>query len=217
MPKGDGDEDEESNEIVHIEVPEPVEEGLMTPTSSVEQATAPLTTPIDALPMTGARSLPGSFAVPEPLSFESRQDRGYYATPPHYTDSFSQPMLNTPVSTEMISPHDVSVFDYSTQNSSFSSSSPDHSRHAVHGAYDSWGAPTFRQDIFSPVGYTATPTSQTVHPPSMAYHMPMTSPALHDMSHPNAQSPMDSMGQRALPFRTGSLGHPNGMSLSHPA
>ncbi|KAJ5109313.1 hypothetical protein N7456_005988 [Penicillium angulare] len=210
-PKGDGDEDEESNEVVHVEAPEPIEEGLMTPTSCVEHVSAPLTTPIDSLPMAGGRSLPGSFAVPEALSFD-RQDRPYYATPPHYTDSFSQPMLSTPVTTEMISPHDVSVFDYSSQNSSFSSS-PDQQRHPMPGPYDSWVAPTFRQDMFNQVGYTAAPTSQAVHP---AYHMPMTGPPqMHDMSH--VHSPMDPMGQRALPFRTGSLGHPNGMTLSHPA
>lgn len=188
----------------------------MTPTSFVEQGVAPLTTSIDTMPLASGRSIPGSFSMPEPLSFEapSRQVRHYYATPSHYTGSFSQSMLNTPMTGEMISPHDVSGFDYS-QNP-FPASTPDHQRTAP-GQYDTWTL-TFRQDNFGPVGYSAPPTTQAVPPPSMPYHMPMASPAqLHDMSHPHhAQSPMDAMSQRALPFRTGSLGHPHDLPLSHP-
>ncbi|KAJ5647300.1 hypothetical protein N7490_003672 [Penicillium lividum] len=208
-PKGDGDEDDDSNDTA----PDLIEDGLMTPTSSVEHL-APLSTPIDNLPLS-SRSLPTSFSMPE-LSFDGRQDRPapYYNTPPQYTDSFSQPMLSTPVTAEMISPHDVSVFDYS--QTPFPTSSPDQQRHpAAH--YDPWGTPTFRQNVFGSVDYV-TASSQSV-PTSMPYHMPMTSPAhLHDMSH-HAQSPMDPMAQRALPFRTGSLGHPHphGLPLSHPA
>ncbi|KAJ5672659.1 hypothetical protein N7507_001786 [Penicillium longicatenatum] len=217
-PKGDGDEDDDSNEPAPLEAPELIEDGLMTPTSSVEHL-APLTTPIDTLPI-GGRSLPGSFSMPE-LTFDGpRQDRPYYTTPPHYTDSFSQPMLSTPVTAEMISPHDVSVFDYSQPP--FPNSSPEHQRHQAPGHYDPWGAPTFRQNVFGSVDYGVPTSSQAVTPVSMPYHMPMASPAhLHDMSHQHshAQSPMDPMSQRALPFRTGSLGHPNphGLPLSHPA
>lgn len=214
-PSPKGDEDEESAEApsAAIDAPEHVDDGLLTPTSSIEQAAAPLTTPIDTM----GRSLPGSFSLAETLSFEGpgRQDRAYYTTPPHYTDSFSQPMLSTPVSAEMISPHDVSVFDYSSQ-ATFPTSTPDQQRTAAPGHYDAWSTPTFRQNIFSPVDYGAPPSSQGLPPPSMSYHMPMASPAqLHDMSH-HGQAPMDSMGQRALPFRTGSLGHPHGLPLSHP-
>ncbi|KAJ5609534.1 hypothetical protein N7528_010101 [Penicillium herquei] len=209
---GDGDDEEDSKDNITVEAPEPVEDGLMTPTSSIEQSAASLTTPIDTLPMTTARSLPGSFSMPEPLGYDaSRQDRPYYATPPHYTDSFSQPMLSTPVSAEMISPHEVSVFDYSAPPSF--TSSPEQQR----PPYDTWGPPTFRQDIFSPVGYSAAPSSQGIPPPTM-YPMPMASPAqMHEMSHHHAHPPMDSMGGRSLPFRTGSLGHPHGLPISHPA
>ncbi|KAJ5317600.1 hypothetical protein PENANT_c038G09496 [Penicillium antarcticum] len=203
-PSPKGDEEEESNDApsVTIEEPEHSVQGIMTPISSVGQVSAALTTPIDTLPP--ARSLPGSFSMPEPLSFEGpRQDRPYYATPPQYTDSFtSQPMLSTAVTAEMISPHDVSVFDYSTHNAL------DQSRA---GHYDPWApAPTFRQNIFGTVDYSAAPTSQPMSQPSMSYHMPMA-PHIHDMS----QSHID---QRSLPFRTGSLGHPhpNGLPLSHP-
>lgn len=209
-PKGE-DEDEDSNDLPTISAPEHIEDGLLTPTSSVGQV-APLTTPIETMPLPHGRSLPGSFSMGEPLSFEPpRHDRPYYATPPQYTDSFSQPMLSTPVSAEMISPHDVSVFDYSTPNT-YPTSTPDQ-KHTASG-YDAW-TPTFRQNIFSPVDYSTPATSQGLPPPTMPYHMSMTSPAhLHDMHH--AQSPLD-MSQRALPFRTGSLGHPHGLPLSHQA
>lgn len=210
-PSPKGDDEEESNEPTHVPVPnveaaEPIEEGLLTPTSSIEQ-TAPLTTPIDAMTMGPTRSLSTSFSVPHPLSFDGhRQDRPYYATPPNYTDSFSQPMLNSPVTAEMISPHDVSVFDYPTSHP-FQTSTPDQK-------YDAW-APTFRQTLFSPVDYNAPSVTHGLPEPSMAYHLPMASPAqLHEMSH---TSPLDSMSQRALPFRTGSLGHPHELPLSHPA
>jgi hypothetical protein len=209
-PSPKGDEEEESNDApsVTIEEPEHGMQGLMTPISSVEQVPGALTTPIDTLPP--ARSLPGSFSMPgpEPLGFEgARQDRPYYATPPQYTDSFSQPMLNTPVTAEMISPHDVSVFDYSSHNA-FPATTPDHNRT---GHYDPWApAPAFRQNIFGAVDYTTAPTSQPMSQPSMSYHMPMTPHHMHDMS----QSHID---QRSLPFRTGSLGHPhpNSLPLSH--
>jgi hypothetical protein len=168
-----------------------------------------LTTPIDTMAMAPTRSLPTSFSMPQPLSFDApRQDRPYYASPPHYTDSFTQPMLGAPVTAEMISPHDVSVFDYPTSHA-FPTSTPDQK-------YDAWG-PSFRQTLFSPVDYNAPSVTHGLPQPAM-YHMPMASPAqLHDMSHPHAHSPMDAISQRALPFRTGSLGHPHELPLSHPA
>lgn len=203
-PKGDEEDDSVDAPSVTIEEPEYADQGLMTPMSSVEQqVAAALTTSVETIP--SARSLPGSFSVPEPLTFENttRHDRPYYATPPQYTDSFSQPMLNTPVTAEMISPHDVSVFDYPTHNS-FTSSTSDHGR----GANYDWSTPSFRQNIFSPVDCNPA-TSQGISQPSL-YQMPMAH--MHDMSHA-------SMDQRSLPFRTGSLSHPHshGMPLSHHA
>ncbi|CAI7617818.1 unnamed protein product [Penicillium discolor] len=214
-PKGD-EEDDSSSTSVTIEEPEHINQGLMTPISSFDQASTSLTTPIDNIAPT--RSLPGSFSMAEPLTFENptRQDRPYYTTPPQYTDSFSsQPMLSTPVTTEMISPHDVSVsaFDYSAHNT-YPNSTPD--QRGVNGHYDTW-TPSFRQNIFSPVDYATPASSQGIPQPSMTYQMPMVS-HMHDMSHHHAQqSHMDSIHQRSLPFRTGSLGHPhpNGMTLSH--
>lgn len=214
-PKGD-EEDDSSSTSVTIEEPEHINQGLMTPISSFDQASTSLTTPIDNIAPT--RSLPGSFSMAEPLTFENptRQDRPYYTTPPQYTDSFSsQSMLSTPVTAEMISPHDVSVsaFDYSAHNT-YPSSTPD--QRGVSGHYDTW-TPSFRQNIFSPVDYATPASSQGMPQPSMTYQMPMVS-HMHDMSHHHAQqSHMDSIHQRSLPFRTGSLGHPhpNGMTLSH--
>ena len=151
-PDPKGDEDEESTEPA-TEAPKYTDDSLLTPTSSVEQGIAPITTPIDAMPLASGRSILGSFSIPEPLSFEapSRQHRHYYAFPPHYTNSFTQSMLSTPVAGEMISPHDVSVFDYS-QNP-FPVSTLDHQSTAP-GQYDAW-TPIFRQSIFRPVDYSA--------------------------------------------------------------
>ncbi|KAJ5322757.1 hypothetical protein N7452_011046 [Penicillium brevicompactum] len=206
-PKGDEEDDSTVAPSIHIEEPEHTSQGLMTPMSTVEQhVAASLTTPVETIP--SARSLSAGFPMPEPLKFEAagRQDCSYYGTPPQYTDSFSQPMLNTPVTAEMISPHDVSVFDYSSQNS-FTSSTSDHQRGAGH--YDPWTNPSFRSNIFGPVDYSPA-TTQAMSQPSMGYPMPM-GPGMHDMSHASLD--------RSLPFRTGSLSHPHshGMPLSHHA
>lgn len=221
-PSPKGDEDEEPGEGIPstVEEPEHTEPGLLTPSSSVDQASVPLTTHIDTLPSVAGRGLSGNdrstlFSIPEPLSFEGpgRHDRSFYTTPPQYTDGFSS--LSTPVSAGMISPHDASVFDYPTQNP-FPTSTPDMQRSGAASQYDSWTTPTFRQNIFSPVDYGAPTTSQTVAPPSMQY-IALAPPAqLHDMSHHSGVS-IDSMSQRGLPFRTGSLSHPHALPLSHPA
>lgn len=201
-PSPKSDEDEETNDLAAHDASEHIDDGILTPPSSIEQVTAPLTTPIEPLPMANARSLPGSFSMPESLSFDNRQDRPYYTSPPQYPDSFSQTMLSTPVSAEMISPHEVSVFDYS-QNP-FPSSSPDQARSAAPSHYDAWG-PSFRPNMFAPVDYT----SAGAVPPPMSYHLPMAPSAhLHDMSHPH-------MDSRPLPFRNGSL--PNGLPIPHHA
>ncbi|KAJ5381566.1 uncharacterized protein N7496_003994 [Penicillium cataractarum] len=180
-PSPKGDDEEESNDtatlpVPTMEAPEHIEEGLLTPTSSIEHVTAPLTTPIDPLSMAPTRSLPTNFSLSQPLTFDGpRQDRPYYTTPPQYTDSFSQPMLSTPVTAEMISPHDVSVFDYSTSHG-FPASTSDQK-------FDAW-APTFRQTLFSPVDYNAPAVTHGLPQPPLHY-MPMASPAqLHDMSPP---------------------------------
>ncbi|KAJ5146009.1 uncharacterized protein N7515_000573 [Penicillium bovifimosum] len=200
-PKGDEEEDSTDASSIPIEEAEHTNQGLMTPISSFEHASAAMTTPVDTIPST--RSYPGSFSMAEPLTFEpTRQDRTYYATP-----------LNTPTPSRSRCsappPHDVSAFDYSP-HSSFTSSTPDHSRTAASAHYDPW-TPSFRQNIFSPVDYTSPATSQGMSQPT--YQMPMA-PHMHDMSH-HHQSHMDSLAQRDLPFRTGSLGHPNGLPISH--
>ncbi|KAJ5894528.1 hypothetical protein N7495_006219 [Penicillium taxi] len=210
-PKGDGEEDDDSNDA-SADVSEHIEEGLMTPTSSVEQAVTSMT-PMN-LPVSSVHSM-STYSIAEPIGFDAtRQDRPYYATPPHYAESFSsQSMLNTPVPAEIISPHEVTVFDYSSQNSYPTSAEQQRNPNVQ---YDSW-APTFRpQHIYGPVDYSTPPTSQPLPQPSMQYHMHLASTHLQDMSHHHhSQSPMDS--QRALPFRNGSLSHPHGLPISHPA
>lgn len=197
-PSPKGDEEEDSGEGPALVDLEHIDDGLLTPSSSVEQ-TATLTTPIDTMGLP-PRSLPGSFSLAEPLNFESR-DRPFYATPPQYTDAFSQGMLSTPVTAEMVSPHDVSVFSYSSQPS-YPTSTPD----------QHWPTPTFRQDIFNPVGYNTPVTTQ----PSMPYSMAMAPPShgIHGLQ--AHETPLDP-SNRSLPFRTGSLGHPHphGSPLAH--
>lgn len=197
-PSPKGDEEEDSGDAPPLVDLEHIDDGLLTPSSSVEQA-ATLTTPIDTMGLP-PRSLPGSFSMAEPLNFESR-DRPFYATPPQYTDTFSQGMLSTPVTAEMVSPHDVSVFSYSSQPS-YPTSTPD----------QHWPTPTFRQDIFSPVGYNAPATTQ----PSMPYSMAMAPPSHGIHGLPAHEAPLDP-ANRSLPFRTGSLGHPHphGSPLAH--
>ncbi|EPS34617.1 hypothetical protein PDE_09581 [Penicillium oxalicum 114-2] len=212
-PSPKGDEEEETHDatapVITVEAPEPIDEGLLTPSSSVDHA-ASMTTPIDTMSMGPSRTLSAGFSGAQSMSYDmSQSDRHYYATPPQYTDSFSQSMMNTPVTAEMISPHDVSVFDFPTSQP-FGTSSPDQK-------FDAW-TPSFRQILFSPVDYSTPTVTQSMPHPAMQYNsMPMLSASqMHDMTSPHAQSLMDPSGQRVLPFRNGSIGHPNELTLSHP-
>ncbi|KAJ5471848.1 hypothetical protein N7539_008572 [Penicillium diatomitis] len=101
----------------------------------------------------------------ERLNFEGGHDRAFNATPPHHADSISQPVLRTPVTTEISNSHDVSVFDYASHNPSLTAT-PDQKRTTV-GHYDAWSTPTSGQNIFSPVDHSAPPSGQGLLPPSM--------------------------------------------------
>ncbi|KAJ5110332.1 hypothetical protein NUU61_001589, partial [Penicillium alfredii] len=177
-PSSKDDEDEESSDVtLATKKSYHIEQGPLTPTS-VKQVSAPRTTPIDTLkPVTSGRSLPGSLLQLESLGFDGTgcQDQPYYAMPPHYTDSCSQPMLSIPVGTKMISPHNISVFDYPAHNA-FWISTPNHQLTEATGQYDPW-TPAFRHNIFSRVDYSVPTTSPPVVPSSMSYHMPVTLPA----------------------------------------
>ncbi|KAJ5495185.1 hypothetical protein N7539_000301 [Penicillium diatomitis] len=212
-PKGD-DEEEINNDntapTITLAAPDSIEEALLTPSSSIDHA-ASMATPIDPMTIGSSRSIPTGFSTAQPLTYDmSRQDRHYYNTPPQYTDSFSQSMMNTPVTAEMISPHDVSVFDYSTSQT-FHPPSPDQK-------FDPW-TPSFRQILFSPVDYTTSPVTHGMpHPGIQQYTgLPMMSPSqMHEMASSHTQALMDPSDQRALPFRNGSIGHSNELTLSHP-
>lgn len=207
-----GDEEDDSATSVAIMKPEHISHVLMNPTSSFEQASTSLTTPINNIP--SGCSLPGRFFMAEPLNFENpaRQGRPYYATPPQCSDSLSQSMLSTPMAAENISPHDVSVsaFDDSAHNTY-----PNFTL-GVSGHYDTW-TPSFRQNIFSPVDYATQASSQGMPQPLMNCQIPMVS-HVHDMSHRHAQLPsMASIHQKSLSFCTGSLGHPHPNEMLSPA
>lgn len=190
-PKGDEEEEPSDGPIAALDT-EHIEDGLLTPSSSVEQA-APPTTPIDI--MSVSHYLPGSFSLAEPLPFEAR-DRPFYATPAQYQDTFSQSMLSTSGTAEMIGPQDTAVFAYPTQPS-YPSSTPD----------QLWSTSSFRQDIFSPVGYNAPATTQPLAHTSMPYSMPMA-PQTHLHGISSEHTAIDA-ANRSLPFRKGSLGHPH--------
>ncbi|KAJ9482721.1 hypothetical protein VN97_g10703 [Penicillium thymicola] len=129
-PSPKGDEEDDSATSVAIEEHEHINQGLMTPISSFQQASNSLATPLDNVP--SLRSLPDSFSMAEPLNFKNPppQDRPYYVTSLQYSDSLSPPMIKPFVTAEMTSPNDLSVpaFDYSTHNTySDSTPGPDHS------------------------------------------------------------------------------------------
>ncbi|KAJ5471875.1 hypothetical protein N7539_008818 [Penicillium diatomitis] len=171
--KGDGDEDEESAKApTTLKAPERVEDDLLTPTSSVEQVSAPLTTPIEIV----NRSMPGHFSILETLNFEGCDGHAFYARPPHHADlRFSQSILSTPATTEMMSLHRVSVSDYPSQNP-FPTSTSDQQRTTA-DRYDAWSSPIFRQNISSPFDHSAPPSGRNLLPPSIFDHIPMASPA----------------------------------------
>lgn len=182
-PSPKGDEEDDSATSVTIEEPEHINQRLMTPISSFQQASTSLATPLDNIP--SLSSLPESFSMAEPLNFENPppQDRPYYITSLQYSDSFSPPMLKPLVTAEIISPNDLSVpaFDYSAHNT-YSDSTTDQ-RVGRSGHYD-----TRTQSFFTPVNYLTSATSQGMPQPSIHYQMPMVSYMRH-MSHYHAQQP----------------------------
>ncbi|KAJ5815666.1 hypothetical protein N7474_007443 [Penicillium riverlandense] len=162
--------------------------GLLTPASSVEQASAALTKQTDTMSsLASSHHLLGGdcnppFSVLEPLNFggPGRHDSVYYTTPHHYTDTFfSRAMLNTPSSADMISSLDASVFNYLTQ-SPFLTSTPDLPPIGTRDQYGSW-TPTFSQNIPRPAECGTPGTSQALPPPAMSCHGPW--PLQHGHGH----------------------------------
>ncbi|KAJ5971791.1 uncharacterized protein N7479_001709 [Penicillium vulpinum] len=156
-PSLKADEEDEPAISVTTEKSEHLYQGLMNPNSSFGQPSTSLTTHIDNIPST--RSLPDSFSMVEPLNLEIPigQDCPYY-TVPQYSGLLSQPMLSTPVTAEMISPHNVpvSASDYSAYNT-YPNSTP-----GVSGHCDTW-TPSFHDNI------------QCMPQPLMKYQIPTVS------------------------------------------
>ncbi|KAJ6117919.1 hypothetical protein N7523_005670 [Penicillium sp. IBT 18751x] len=91
---------------------EHIEEGLLTPSSFIEQSIDPSTTPIDEMGVS-LYSLPGSFTPAEPLNLRGHS---FYTTSPQFIDQFSQSLHSIPVTTEITNPYNPSVFNYPSQN-----------------------------------------------------------------------------------------------------
>lgn len=131
----------------------------------------------------------------DPLNSESpaRQEPFYYNTPPQYPYASSQPILGTPVTAELTSPHSASVsaLKYSAHNT-YPISTP-----GVSGHCDTW-APSFRREIFSTVDYATPASSQGMPQPSMNCQFPLIS-HVYDIPRHDAQLPgMDSIHQRSM-------------------
>lgn len=137
---------------------------------------------------------------------------GHHTTSPGLYNNTPSPATapNTPVSSAMHSAHTLSTSDY-MGHGPFPTSAAEGQIHVAqhstlppqqHGNVVSW-MPPFRQNIFDPVGYGA---SQTISQPHIHYQISMP---------PTSQASELAHSQYSLPFRTGSLGHPN-MIAAHP-
>jgi hypothetical protein len=167
-------------------------------------------------------------------SFDSeRQPRhaaSFCTTFPEYgsNTSAASSVPNTPTTSVMSSPHEQSACDYLAQTQFFPPSSREPIRanqpqaavpmSSQPGQVD-W-MPSFRHNVFGTMDYG---TSQAIPQPSIHDSIPITAaspmPALgHPQSscHQDLSRPrMDMADSRGMPFRTGSLGHPNGIPPSH--
>lgn len=133
------------------------------------------------------------------------------SSPGMYNDTPSPAAVpHTPASSAMHSPHALPPSEYMGQPS-FPTSSAEGQIHLAHHStlppqqpenVVSW-VPPFRQNIFDPVDYNA---GQTIPQPHFHYSMSMP---------PTSQAPELAHSQYHLPFRTGSLGHPN-IVAQHP-
>lgn len=168
-----------------------IEEGLLTPSPSMEQPAGPPTTPVDGMGMP-AHSLPGNSALLEPLTFESQQGHAFYATSPAYTASFSQGMQSTPMVADITRTHNVPVSNYQSQ-SLFPTSTPNQQCGGLLGPHDVWRAPSFPGNIFSPVDNSSPPSSGPLSQPSIPYSVSMERTAPLHVMRSHGQSPADSV------------------------
>ncbi|PWY72893.1 kinesin [Aspergillus heteromorphus CBS 117.55] len=225
-PKGDRDAESvtEAEAKAEPEAEEPIEaeEDVVTPTSSVEEISAPFTN-LDAMTMPAPRPMPLAddrtqlYPMPETLSFgePSRNDRQYYTSLPDYSTDYSHP-IKPPSTPELTTPTEqhASSYDYLTHAPFSNPATADHHRptalpmqHAM-SHYDSW-TPSYRPNMFGALDYPA-PATEPIH-----YQMPISATSdvqeingLPDLSHERPIF-MDPSGARGHPFRTGSLSHPH--------
>lgn len=204
-PSPSGEEEEDSNEhtvpMSAVERPEPMDEGLLTP-ASMDQS-APLMSSIHPMSTTtAAQPLQTSFSVRANLGPGSNSPRQpfYHTTPPHSTQSSSQLMPSTPITRELIRPHNVLFGDPSP--SPFPGPLPDQECDKF--------VRTSRQALFE--DYDAPPVPGCVPQPVMPTPFPAQP---HYISH--RLEPLK-MSQCALPLYTGPLAYPSyALQPSHPA
>ena len=201
-PKGDKEDNSTDVASVVIEEPKHSEQGLVP--IPVKQAPAALTTAIEALPSASVYSLPGGLSMRKPLGFEiaGRQTHLDHTISPQYTNLLSQPMLGTPVTAEMTSPHNAPVFTYSVQKP-LSASTSDHQHTGDPTHYDFRINTDYYQDVSSLTDYGSSATSQGALPPPMHCHLSMASTNMQDMAHDHSQTPVGSRSQSSWPFRAG--------------
>lgn len=122
-------------------------EGPVTPTSTLEEVVSAVTTHVEVMP----------------------------EAPRCLYDSASQPILSTPVAAGILSTNSL-VFDFS-DSTLFPNSSPGQPCTGGPGNYITLGTPSYPQDIFSQVHYSAPITAHDVPPPYMYLAPGMTMPA----------------------------------------
>ncbi|PWY91440.1 hypothetical protein BO94DRAFT_544820 [Aspergillus sclerotioniger CBS 115572] len=226
-PKGDKDADSVAEPEPKIEPEERtgLEEVAITPTPSVEEVHAPFT--LDPVDMPVPRHMPMGgegdqlFPLPESLSFgePTGQDRSFYAQSGEYHGDYSNALVETPTTPGMATPTEQhSSFDFLTQAPFPDASTVEHRpaampmQHSV-SQFDTWTTPSFRQDLFSPLGYGSA-TSHAIPQSHVHYHMGMGSnvedDGLPDLSHDQVPTTyMEPPSSRGSLFRTGSLSHPH--------
>ena len=163
-----------------------IEEGLLTPSYSIEQPVASSATPIN---MTGmpAHTVPGSFT---PLIFESQQSRPSYAISTQDKHVSSQSMHISPFTAERTSADNFPVSDYQSQ-SHFPTLTPNQQCGGLLSPYDVLPTPSFPDNTFNPVGYNTPPLSQPLSQPSAPHSISMEPPASLHALHPHSHYPED--------------------------
>lgn len=163
-----------------------IEEGLLTPSYSIEQPVASSTTTIN---MTGmpAHTVLGSFT---PLIFESQQGRPSYAISTQDKHVSSQSMHSSPFTAERTSADNFPVSHYQSQ-SHFPTLTRNQQCGGLLSPYDVLSTPSFPDNTFNPVGYNTPSSSQPLSQPSVPHSISMEPPASLHAMHPHGHYPED--------------------------